>query len=75
MCLLRQIFVATKVVLQQKYFVMTNNFVTTKVLSWQAYFCLNKRRDILTTQTHVCRDKTFVIVIEVGSGICDPAQF
>ena len=35
-CLLRQIFVEAKVLLQQKYFVLTNNFVVASILlSWQ----------------------------------------
>ena len=46
-CLLRQLFVVTKVLSRQKYYVSTNI-----ILSRQAYFCRDK--------TRVCRDKTFV---------------
>ena len=56
LCLSRQIFVVTKVLLWQKYFVMTSIIVfTTKLLSQQAYFCCDKRC-VLLRQTRVCCD-------------------
>ena len=48
------IFVATKILCHEKH-----NFVATKHLSQQAYFCHDKR-PVLSQQTRVCRDKTFV---------------
>ena len=53
-CLLRQIFVATK---QTHVCRDKHNLVVTKVLTRQEYFCHDKRR-VLSRQT--CRDKTFV---------------
>ena len=47
-----------------KWFVRTKIFyhdkIMTKVLSQQGYFCCDKRH-VLLRQTHVCRDKTFVV--------------
>ena len=52
-------FVATKYFFHEKAFVTTNIMLTWQVLLQQAYFCHDKRH-VLSWQTHVCRDKTFV---------------
>ena len=46
--------VATNIFCRDKH-----DFVATKVLSQLAYFCRDKRR-VLSRQTRVCSDKTFV---------------
>ena len=59
-CLSQQICVSTNILSRQNIFCRDkHNFVSTKVLSRQAYFCCDKRR-LLSRQTRVCRDKTFV---------------
>ena len=53
-CVSWQIFAMTKVLSGQKYFVTTNI-----VLLQRAYFC-HKKRCVLSWQTHVCCNRTFV---------------
>jgi len=57
LCLLRQIFVVSKVLSRQTHVCHDkHNFVATKLLSQKVYFCHNKRC-VLSWQTRVCHDK------------------
>ena len=55
-----KIFVVTSFVVAKIFCCDKHNSVATKLLSWQAYFCRGKRC-VLSQQTRVCRDKTFVM--------------